>query len=185
MQQGFGDTRGFTLIETLVAVMVLTVALVGPLTLAQKSLSSASVSKEQIGAYFLGQDAIEYVKNVRDANQKAGRTWLSGISHCLGASCVIDTTVSSPSSALRVANGSYCEPLRFDASLNRYGCTASWAASPYRRYVSLESVGSNNREVVVAVTIQWTSGSFTKTYEATQSLFNVADAIQQAASSTP
>lgn len=57
---------GFTLLEALVATSILMVAVAAPITIAQKGLSSAVYSKNQMIAAYLAQDAIEYVKNVRD-----------------------------------------------------------------------------------------------------------------------
>lgn len=58
--------RGFTLLEALVAISILMVAVVAPITIAQKGLSSAIYSKNQMIASYLAQDAIEYIKNKRD-----------------------------------------------------------------------------------------------------------------------
>lgn len=57
---------GFTLIEALVAISILMIAIASPMLLAQKSLSTATLSKDQMTATFLAQDAIEAVKNIRD-----------------------------------------------------------------------------------------------------------------------
>lgn len=58
--------RGFTLLEALVAISILMVAVVAPITISQKGLSSAIYSKSQMIASYLAQDAIEYIKNKRD-----------------------------------------------------------------------------------------------------------------------
>jgi prepilin-type N-terminal cleavage/methylation domain-containing protein len=85
-------TQGFTLIETLVAVLLLSTAVVGPLTVASKGLSAALVARDQMVAFYLAQDAVEYVRFVRDSNKLAGLAWLSGLADCTGASgCYLDT----------------------------------------------------------------------------------------------
>src|SRR6185437_13507555 len=60
--------KGFTLIETLVAVLLLSIAIVGPMTIAQKGLQTALISKDQATAFNLAQDAIEFVRFARDTN---------------------------------------------------------------------------------------------------------------------
>ena len=60
------NKKGFTLLEALVAVSILMVAVSAPITIAQKGLSSAVYSKDQMIASYLVQDAIEYIKNKRD-----------------------------------------------------------------------------------------------------------------------
>jgi type II secretory pathway pseudopilin PulG len=74
---------GFTLVEALVAVSILMIAIASPMTLAQKGLSTATLSKDQMIAAFLAQDAVEAVKNIRDqiAIRGVGGTggdWLDG-----------------------------------------------------------------------------------------------------------
>jgi prepilin-type N-terminal cleavage/methylation domain-containing protein len=69
------QARGFTLVETLVAVLLLTVAIAGPLTIISKSLITALVAKDQVTAFFLAQDAVEYVRFVRDTNKLQDSAW--------------------------------------------------------------------------------------------------------------
>lgn len=77
------SVRGFTLIETLVAISILVLALTGPLTIISQALRSAYYSRDQIVAFYLAQEAVEYIRNVRDENSlKTGATvdsWLNGI----------------------------------------------------------------------------------------------------------
>jgi type II secretory pathway pseudopilin PulG len=72
--------KGFTLVEALVAISILMIAIASPMTLAQKGLSTAILSKDQMIASFLVQDAIEAVKNVRDQIAVSATTgdWLAG-----------------------------------------------------------------------------------------------------------
>lgn len=93
---------GFTLLEALVATSILMVAVAAPITIAQKGLSSAVYSKNQMIASYLAQDAIEYIKNVRDENFISNigilpadqKDWLTGLNdECVGADkwCAVDT----------------------------------------------------------------------------------------------
>ena len=72
------NKRAFTLIEALVAVSILMIAITAPMYLTQKSLSTASLAKDQMVASFLAQDAIEAVLNIRDeiALRGEGEDWL-------------------------------------------------------------------------------------------------------------
>src|SRR5512146_2123672 len=94
---------GFTLIETMVAVLLLAIAIAGPLTIASKGLSSALIAKDQIGAYYLAQDAVEYVRFARDANRLGGGDWLLGT----GGSCTSSTCVDL--SSCEGASGCYID----------------------------------------------------------------------------
>ncbi len=62
------NQSGQTLIETLVAIFVLTTALVSGLALAIKSLSSSGLSQNQIIASNLAREGIEVVRMMRDTN---------------------------------------------------------------------------------------------------------------------
>ena len=59
--------RGFTLLETLVAIAVLLFVIIGPMTIAQKGVQNAYYANEQLTAIFLAQEAIEAVREFRDA----------------------------------------------------------------------------------------------------------------------
>src|SRR6185369_6180494 len=87
---------GFTIIETLVAIAILMIAIAGPLTVAQKGLTSSIYARDQMIASYLAQDAIEYVKNVRDSDKLAGQGWLSSFDSnsghdCETFTCTVDT----------------------------------------------------------------------------------------------
>ncbi len=58
--------KAFTLVEALVAISILMIAIASPMALAQKGLSTATQTKDQMIAAFLAQDAVEAVKNIRD-----------------------------------------------------------------------------------------------------------------------
>jgi len=102
-------TAGFTLVEALVAISILMIAIASPMTLAQKGLSTATLSKDQMIASFLAQDAIEAVKNIRDqiAVSSNSGDWLNNtvLQPCICSDlecnpsevfkfCTIDTTTS-------------------------------------------------------------------------------------------
>lgn len=76
-------TRGFTLIETIVAVAVLTAALTGPLVLAQRSLKATQEARNRISATYLADEGIEVVRSMRDNNSANDpsldrNAWLDG-----------------------------------------------------------------------------------------------------------
>jgi prepilin-type N-terminal cleavage/methylation domain-containing protein len=75
-----GFKRGFTIIETLVAIAILMIAIAGPLVVATKGLTSALVAKDQMIASYLAQESMEVIKNIRDNNLATPPTyWLAGI----------------------------------------------------------------------------------------------------------
>jgi len=60
--------RGFTLIEVLLAITVLTIAVGGIFNLMQRTLALAIANQNSMTAYYLAQEGLEIVRNVRDNN---------------------------------------------------------------------------------------------------------------------
>src|SRR3989338_949042 len=60
------DSPGFTLIETLVAISLLTIAIIAPMALTAQSLATAYYARDQITAFYMAQEAIEGVRALRD-----------------------------------------------------------------------------------------------------------------------
>lgn len=71
--------RGFSLIETLVAITVLIGAIAGPLTLASQGIKAASLFKNQLIASNLAQEGMELVHAKRDSNILQGKGWMEDI----------------------------------------------------------------------------------------------------------
>ncbi len=136
--------QGFTLIETLVAVMILATAIAGPLSIASRALNNSLVAKDQIIAFFLAQDAVEYVRFVRDTNTLSGADWITVSG---GSTAGIDLT---PCIASVNANGCYVDstmavvgygdkPTACDASS---GCPITYYDNDNSRY-TYNTGGSN------------------------------------------
>lgn len=58
--------KGFTLVETLVAILILVVAISALFTLASNSLFSVRSAKNQSTALYLAQEAMDYIRSTRD-----------------------------------------------------------------------------------------------------------------------
>ncbi len=59
-------SRGFTILETLVAISILVLALTAPLAIVAQALRSSYYARDQVTAYFLAQEAVEFLRNKRD-----------------------------------------------------------------------------------------------------------------------
>lgn len=159
--------RGFTLIETLVAVLLLATAIAGPLTIASKALTAALVSKDQITAYFLAQDAVEYVRFKRDSNCLASGspcssgTWLTGLAACTSATgatkCYFDSTENNPVNPAACA--SPCVAIRYDTSAYRFTYAAPSATVLSRIFTRTIAItnpyGGTADQALITVTVSW------------------------------
>lgn len=160
--------RGFTLIETLVAISVLLVSLAGPLSIAAQALRSAYSARDQVTAFYLAQEAIEYVRSYRDENYLAPPpvNWLKGINTCLGASCTVDFRNFTH----QVCDSGGCSPLLIGSD-GLYN-TKSGDLSMFTRTLTLSAVPGNPDEVLVDVTVTWTSAGLNRTFNLTEHIFD-------------
>ncbi len=164
---GFSEShqgRGFTLVETMFSIAILSMAILVPLSVASNSLKSATIARERIVAISLARDAMEYVRNVRDANRLRGwADWLFGVRLCStpGNGCTIDTL-----ERLAVPISGSTPPLLYNSVTGLYGHTggAGWSTSKYTRRMYLTELVVD-REVRVTVEVLWGGGFSTKKVE--------------------
>ena len=52
----------FTLVETLIAISIVTIAISGPMLSASRALIAANIARDQLTASYLAQEGIEYVR---------------------------------------------------------------------------------------------------------------------------
>lgn len=84
---------GFTLLETIVAVTILMISIVGPLSLASKGIVYADYVKDEITAFNLAQEAMETIRSIRDENvgNLSTSEWLKDIDKCVSPNiCRLD-----------------------------------------------------------------------------------------------
>lgn len=152
--------KGMTLIETLVAITILTVAIISPMSLTMQSLSASYYARDQIAAFNLGQEAIESVRAIRDGNilriaynqpdpACSPMTLLCSIP--IGTAFVIDTR----NNEITQCTGA-CPPLQTDGDL--YGYENGWADTRYTRTVTADFVEGTTDEIRVSVTVTWVAG---------------------------
>ena len=152
--------KGFTLVETLVAILILTLSISGPLFIAQQSVTSANVARDQTTARFLGQEGLEVIRALRDDNYLSGRSWLSGLAQCdhSQGGCMVDITEDRDDRVVGSC-GPECDPLRFDERsgiYNHNGVTGDNVITTFRRRVIVEEITPGNgvpdAEILVEVT---------------------------------
>ena len=159
----FAKQSGFTVLESIVAIAILSLSIAGAFSVIQQNLSISIISKDEVKAFYLAQEAVEIIRNKRDNNQLAyiaghfDTNWLTGIASktedpCyFGKTCVADAKDFS----LRECSGS-CEKLRQDTSTNMYSYDPSGNLTNFTREIQFESINAN--EVAVIVIIKWTKG---------------------------
>ncbi|MEK7227697.1 MAG: hypothetical protein AAB641_02285 [Patescibacteria group bacterium] len=167
--------KGFTIIESLVAISILIAAVVGATTAVQSGISSYIFSKDQIIAFYLAQEGFEQIRNIRDENRLNNRNWLAGIAEnsgdpCyFGSACTVDPIASSAASRCTSGPGN-CPVLKQDATLGFFGYNAAWPATIFKREITLTSINSD--EVAVTVTVNWAKGGSSRQFKARENLLN-------------
>lgn len=179
--------KGFTLIETLVAISVLIVSIAAPMSLVSQSLSSAFYARDQITAFYLAQEALEMVRATRDGNalaiaQGESADLFGGIPNTSGDPFIVDPIDSSQVMTLCRTIVGYqtsgiCPPLQNNGIMYGYGktlgydTTGPWKDTRFTRTVRVSTVGSGSDEIRVSVTVLWQSGALSRTFTITENLY--------------
>jgi Tfp pilus assembly protein PilV len=155
--------KSFTLVETLVAIALMSITIVGPFQIVQGVLQSSYIARDQLIAAALAQEGMEYVRNVRDSNfiynnhHSAGQSWLQGLDgtagpDCYTNACIVDVTVPTVASCGNTTCTSPTHPLYLAAG-NLYNQSGSGSVTRFNRMVRLTSISST--ETMVTITVTW------------------------------
>ena len=191
-------TTGFTLIETFVAILILTLAITGPMSIAQKGLQSSILAKDKTTAAYLAQDAIEFIRSIRDSNFYVGASgggggnWFDNLSgKCENPAdyCIVDTTLSSldPNAVINCGGIYNCLPLNIDkiGGSYRYGYDASWDVTKFTRRVRVirqpvyadetdpDALIDQVPEALVDVWVSWRTGIIDRDYYLRTTIMNM------------
>jgi len=95
--------KGFSILELLITIFVVSVGIVGVFGLTQNTLSAALATRSRVVAAYLAQEGIELTKNIRDNNWIDGKEWKEGMLQCsesLGNGCKISYDSSELSTGI-------------------------------------------------------------------------------------
>lgn len=181
------DARdAFTLIETLVAITIISLAILAPFGAMQQVVRATALSRDQVIASGLAQEGIEYVRFIRYTNwlnsQQSGDSYdptdgiESGTKNCVSSggttnNCTIDI-ISNP-----YVGGSFEGVSRCSGSCGALYRTPAGvytqrqsgnAATPYTRYFT---VTKHVDYITVTVTVTWTNRG-THTISLTENMYD-------------
>ncbi len=184
------ERAGFTLLETMIAVTLLSVAIVAPMTLTAQSLGSAYYARDQITAFYLAQESLEAVRNVRDNNilqnsQGTSVNLLTGIPSVSGQPFRIDARDNTMSLCSSDPGGT-CLPLQTDGTLYGYSLGTNTQFTRTVTACFVQSTGACNGtasdEVKVTASVSWSSaGLQRRTVNVSENLYrwvNDGSAVQ-------
>jgi prepilin-type N-terminal cleavage/methylation domain-containing protein len=178
---------GFSLVEVLIAISILLIATVGPMTIAARSAQSAQYAREQNTAFFLAQEGIEAVmalradRGIAHINNPSGvlsTGWLtlSGMNNCQPPNvngCSFDFDDSNLLPALSCPPGG-CR-VYFNAANNRtpYSHDSSDTATQFTRQIFIQNLGGGQVRVQSVVNWQPTILGATKTVRLETYLYDI------------
>ncbi|MEN9390465.1 MAG: hypothetical protein RLZZ283_565 [Candidatus Parcubacteria bacterium] len=167
-------TKAFTLIETLVAITVLLVSLAGPMSLAAQALQSAYYARDQVTAFYLAQEGIEYIRAIRDQNYLAGNAWLTGLESgesCVGAYCYVDLVSFTHHRCAGASDPASCPRIKM-SSIGKLYNHASGDDTKFTRSVIITPVGLGDTQVIISVRVQWISAGINRTFDLSERIYN-------------
>ncbi|MBU2545232.1 prepilin-type N-terminal cleavage/methylation domain-containing protein [Patescibacteria group bacterium] len=71
--------KGFTILELLATIVVISIGVLGAYSVAQKIFSLTFISTNHLTAAYLAQEGVEIVRNARDTNWIEGDDWRDGL----------------------------------------------------------------------------------------------------------
>jgi len=174
---------GFTLIETMVALTIALSVMTAVFSAVTTSVQSTSNARNTITAFYLAQEAFEYVKNKRDTNGLNGNNWLAGMDSCIGGTpCIPSASLDSSTltfidvdafstvdERLYLATGdSGIDNVTFYSHLRSDGLF-----SGFTREIEIEEI-ETGQEAIVDVTITFVqSRDGTKRFTFREHMFNI------------
>lgn len=161
--------RGFTLIETLVALFILSITITGVFTLITFNVRNAQFIRNSSIASGLAQEGLEVVRNIRDSD------WHRGGSTAFGK---FNSGGPKPSASYRVQwNADALIDLGSNPKLSkdpsgRYQYDPPGSPTIFNRIVKIDRTSDTSPEIIVTVTVSWNEPSGAKTLNAEEHLYN-------------
>lgn len=193
---------GFTLIETMIAVIILTAALTMLLSTNANSIFSARYAKNETTANYLLQEAADYIRNDRDTmaflqndpNTNLGWTTFlnkygynnGSLGTCFNtfnssAGCYFEpadpATIPSTCTSAITFGSSACPLYNYDTNATNndfytYKTNISTVQSIFKRQVLMSINSSNADELDVKITVEWLNGNLVRSRSLQISLLN-------------
>ena len=183
--------RGFTLVETLIALAIFSVSIAALLGVLANGVTDTTYAKQKMVATYLAQEGIEQMRNLRDNDMffNTNNYWdafTNDISNCVNNDCGFDNyyyngNPANPNPPFTDPNFLFpCSPvgsksceLYIDGDTNSYDAdSANGTDSGFRRTVRFDPSFNTSNEVKVTSTVSWTQGSGSYSISFSEYLFH-------------
>lgn len=170
---------GFTLVETLVAISILLIAVVGPMSAISRSLIQMTIARDQMIAINLAQEGIEAVRQKRDSNvlEEITRTspppvdWMKNLNT---GGYTIDTGFGAGPVLNGCGGACAPQPVPVDSVTGLYRQGAGTVATPFSRVVTIRHLGPGSYQRQIISKVTWVRGGKTWGVEVSEVLFEWA-----------
>jgi Tfp pilus assembly protein PilV len=171
---------GFTLVETLVAISIFSVSILGILSVLASSITNTTYAKDKIIGGYLAQEGIEYMRNIRDNDvlySANGSSWIAFTTTSSLASCTSGnkcgfsaTNPTQTTSFFKCTNDSIgCKLYLYNGVYN--DSSANGTNSGFTRKVWMTVIPGGN-EVQIFSEVDWNQGSGSTNVIFSENLFN-------------
>ena len=167
--------RAFTLVETLVAISIFSMSILGLLSVLASGITNTTYAKEKITADYLAQEGIESIRNMRDSFvlYPANGTWTTfkaKLAPCnLGNECGFDNSVSKTDQNFIFKCSAHSNGCKLFLNNGNYNTNLNGADSGFVRKVWATTSAD---EVEIFSEVDWTQGSSNYKIIFSENLFN-------------
>jgi len=180
------NQQGFTLLETLVAIFILTLSITGPVYIASVAFHNTIDSRDNISAQYLAEEVVEVLRNRKDARMLAGNadkfSGITGSANCFNGTdsithtCVMLRDVATGDYSFMECTNGLCENIPFNPESDIvYGESDTIGRSKFVRefyfqkgkYDSATGDIPDN-EIKLVVSIKWKDKAREKVYVLTE-----------------
>lgn len=184
--------KGFTLVETMFAIMILSLAIVGMMTVVASSLFASRYARDEITVNYLLQETVDYIRNDRDTSvflqntQTTDSAWDAFVSKYVPCSdpdtgCSFDVLdfISNPFLAPTECPLGGCPNLCYDegaettafyVNANSFGNCDTGSLTHFQRKIVVDQNPTNLDELNITTTVYWQNGGTDKERSLTTTL---------------
>lgn len=157
---------GFTLIETLVAILIFSVALISLMTIASRGIAATAVAQQETMAHYLAQEGLEVVRNIRDTNILIAQAWDTGFTQCVSPTVCNITYSQNSVPTLTICSQGTCPVYQSLIDNSFVNGPAGAQINPvFSREITVVPIGTGNSEYQVIVKVLWVSKTVDRTVE--------------------
>lgn len=181
------NKRGFTLVETLVALFIFSISIMAVMTVFSQGISNTNYAKSKMTAEYLSQEGIEYIRNMRDtyvlyaADKTSAWGEFTGKLFSQENRCENGCGFDSDESLLNTGQLSFikdirmfpcdnkCQNFSYNSATGQFDFSGD-ASTTFARTIRVNKIDDNNLKITSEVT--FSAGSSTGTVSLSEDLSN-------------